>query len=948
MIKYIEYNLNDPGVEIELLYPGILEKTAEYSDELQNVLNDIKPKEGKYYLLVNALGSSEYYGCFFKDQLILTENGYKDIQNININDKVLTHKGNFKEVLKIFKLPFNGKKTSIYVQNLPGYQESTFNHPYMVLRADKLHNIRKEYYKQKINRDTFLIELSKLKYDWINAEDIKPGDYVYKPIVPNQINVPIYSEDDAYLFGYYLSEGCLSKEYRNIKTKGEYKKLIFVFSETDINMIDKLEKITHHIYITSTISSDKTFRVEYSNKEKAILVNKLFGHHSTKKFIHPNIFNQSEEWKLKFIAAYIDGDGSVIYSNDKYNRTIHISTASRKLALDIQRLLASVNIVSSISESQNLIKNGCFGKRDHDIYQVNIGSNYSYKLLQHTLRLKENYLPSKRSELEQGGFYILPNNYMLMKVKKTVTEEITDTFKYNLEVKEDNSYVVDFIGHNSNRNGDSFPEKSLKEYHKTFETNANVYIHHKNKPKLGHRIYGKVLHSHYNEKMHRVELVIELDIIAAPDIKERIDKKENVAVSMGCRVKFDECSICGNKAPKIEDYCIHLKTQMGQILSDGRKVYAINNYPKFFDISFVRIPADRTGYMMAKVASNKNTFSISSIENAKNAGIKEADIVKLIEGGKTISGSSDPKRLIINSQPEMPKEMIKNLTDKNSLSQIFSTLLGMRIMPSRRDFQKLVLYSTNKQDIADEYDSKNMVFQVNEKEEPKIPNDVHPRFFHSDTANIIREYPEYLRKAPLTKPVVIIRIMEKMANHQEGSMMEQKAELPLLPIKNPTWSLVGLGSLYYGFSKLMTLVDNATPMQKIIVKNPWLLPILVGGTSLGAIALQKSFMEKKAAIDPGWFIRTALAVPATYVWSGHAEAQKQRGKQISPYSDLVRKQPLLMGLGHGLLGGFILKNVDRGVGKLKKFASIREDRLIDMLINLSSEKFDKIYNEVIT
>jgi hypothetical protein len=59
---------------------------------------------------------------------------------------------------------------------------------------------------------------------------------------------------------------------------------------------------------------------------------------------------------------------------------------------------------------------------------------------------------------------------MLMKVKEVTTKEVEEeTIKYNLEVEEDNSYVVDFIGHNSNRNSDYFPEKALKEYHKTFE-----------------------------------------------------------------------------------------------------------------------------------------------------------------------------------------------------------------------------------------------------------------------------------------------------------------------------------------------------------------------------------------------------------------------------------------------------------------------------------------------
>jgi hypothetical protein len=147
----------------------------------------------------------------------------------------------------------------------------------MVLRKEKLEEIRKKYYKQKITKEDFLQELSELKYEWVAAEDILPGDYVYKPIEPNVSTSNKFTEDEAYLFGYYLSEGYLVKKYKNISSKGEYKGIVFVMSETDIDMIDKLEQITHSLYITGTKTSNKTFRIEYNNKEHALLLDKLFG-----------------------------------------------------------------------------------------------------------------------------------------------------------------------------------------------------------------------------------------------------------------------------------------------------------------------------------------------------------------------------------------------------------------------------------------------------------------------------------------------------------------------------------------------------------------------------------------------------------------------------------------------------------------------------------------------
>jgi hypothetical protein len=191
-----------------------------------------------------------------------------------------------------------------------------------------------------------------------------------------------------------------------------------------------------------------------------------------------------------------------------------------------------------------------------------------------------------------------------------------------------------------NRNGDGFREEELIRRHRTFETDAHVYRSHVNKDPA--KSFGKVVKSFYNNDMHRVELVLEIDNEKAPDIVEKINNGEQVAVSMGCRIKHDVCSICGNKAPKREDYCDHAKLQLNDILPDGRLVYVDNPDPTFFDISVVWRPADRTGYMMKKVADyHHREFVGSSAELAEKiagrtvlASIlkKVADIDKIVTG----------------------------------------------------------------------------------------------------------------------------------------------------------------------------------------------------------------------------------------------------------------------------------------------------------------------------
>lgn len=179
----------------------------------------------------------------------------------------------------------------------------------------------------------------------------------------------------------------------------------------------------------------------------------------------------------------------------------------------------------------------------------------------------------------------------------------------------------------SNINGDHFPERELihapsdweslsipkmKEIGKAWEygfptfMGAHPYKHHINKDSS--RAFGSVEIAAWNPKMRRVELVVYLDRelckkFDAYDIIERVERGEFPDVSMGCRIPYDVCSICQHKSKTPKDYCDHAKNMMNTILPDGRKVFLYNPRPRFFDISFVFIGADKTAKVMAKLAS---------------------------------------------------------------------------------------------------------------------------------------------------------------------------------------------------------------------------------------------------------------------------------------------------------------------------------------------------------
>lgn len=186
----------------------------------------------------------------------------------------------------------------------------------------------------------------------------------------------------------------------------------------------------------------------------------------------------------------------------------------------------------------------------------------------------------------------------------------------------------------SNANADFFPEAALRhegpDYgYKTFETNANYFLHHNNKdPALAK---GKVLKAVWNSAAKRVELVIGIDVGLDPEGAAAVDRGESLTFSMGSKVPFDICRICENRAKTRAQYCDHLRYQMNQIDPvTGQQVYAINTLPKFFDISRVLIPADKTAYMWTKIASASNPYrQLGSAQLAELPPGKIADLAYL-------------------------------------------------------------------------------------------------------------------------------------------------------------------------------------------------------------------------------------------------------------------------------------------------------------------------------
>lgn len=349
--------------------------------------------------------------------------------------------------------------------------------------------------------------------------------------------------------------------------------------------------------------------------------------------------------------------------------------------------------------------------------------------------------------------------------------------------------------YSSNVNGDRFSEAALvhapddwrgvplydaaraKDWAYGFPTfyGAHVFPHHRNKD--AKRALGYVELAAWNPHMKRVELVTRLDHESCmrhggEGIWDRLKSGGYPDVSMGTKVPFDTCSICTDRKkyqqgwdrydPKRHkspgeailefhkqlkakygigirglsitraDYCDHARTRMNFILPDGRKVWVDNDFPRFFDISYVFIGADKIAKAMMKIADGGRVYSfMGSAELAEKLSAVSVDydlekMAAAVEGLKSAEMKKEviPNQLAGKAVPLLTKQEedlppgVLHVLGGCGLGSALSTLSGLGIVLRPREFQRIVLIHSGKTDLADQLESMGHLFpKVDDTEE---------------------------------------------------------------------------------------------------------------------------------------------------------------------------------------------------------------------------------------
>lgn len=348
--------------------------------------------------------------CFEAKTPVLMSNGtLKQIQDIQVNDRVITHTGRIENVTSVMSRPYTGAMFSFaYGKGTSTTSHTTPEHPFYI----------------KHTKDTVPI--------WVKAANVKIGDYIASPKLDSINNNKSTDKELAIarLLGYYLAEG-------HIYINDGYE-LGFSFHKKETSyqqeVINDLKLLGYNPSIIPNKES-QSLQIRVTRKTATDLFLKLGGKGAKNKNVAQEVFNWNQDAIKVLIKAYLNGDGCYRTERSdlkrKWSPEISWKTTSKKLAEQIKTLMISIGLRVS-GPFYSIPKPNKYAKIRQPIYTGYL-RNESVKLLLNNIPIKGDRL------------VFVDNKYIWHKVKKINTFYTENQQVYNFSVNKDESYCINWI-----------------------------------------------------------------------------------------------------------------------------------------------------------------------------------------------------------------------------------------------------------------------------------------------------------------------------------------------------------------------------------------------------------------------------------------------------------------------------------------------------------------------
>ena len=265
--------------------------------------------------------------CLFGGQKILTNEGYKNIEDIIIGDEVYTHLGNFKKVINT-KNHLERKKLKVDIDGFGYNKKLSVTNDHKIYVYDNIKKIFEWVEAENIKIDKHLLTFksndfpttsdNKLIIEGVNSENGRTNKLENELTITNEL---------MYAFGFYVADGWCSYNHPNkssfvsICQKIDNKKMHDA-AEYIIEIFKKSFKIKKH---NSYIDKNNAKSCTIYSKRLAKNFKTWFGKNVYNKKFPDWVFRLSEDKIISLLEGYYHGDGY------KRKNTQEATTVSDKL-----------------------------------------------------------------------------------------------------------------------------------------------------------------------------------------------------------------------------------------------------------------------------------------------------------------------------------------------------------------------------------------------------------------------------------------------------------------------------------------------------------------------------------------------------------------------------------------------------------------------------------------
>lgn len=333
--------------------------------------------------------------CFVKGTKVITKYGYKNIEDVEVGDEVLTHNNRWRKVL-VTGSKIADNVVSLKYSGAPAVDVTT-NHPYYVITKNK--------------DKTFTFP------EWKKVSDLKKGDYLGIPVNTNSLNEYNLTSEECYVLGRYIADGYLRTGKRPGRKNSYYHNVVLCIGKDKLTDLYKIN--TYHYCL-----KDKNMPCVKAEIISSRLVDlcKMCGEGAENKVIPQFLLDLPNDLAYSVLRGYLDGDGCHIKNKDIYSAC----TVSKELAYSLQQLVLKVfGIYANITYFEPPKTKVLLGRvvNQKPQYTVRwVGTAWEHKQIK----------------------YFIKDGFVWTPFRKIISEERVDEV-YNLEVEEDNSYTANNI-----------------------------------------------------------------------------------------------------------------------------------------------------------------------------------------------------------------------------------------------------------------------------------------------------------------------------------------------------------------------------------------------------------------------------------------------------------------------------------------------------------------------